>query len=119
MNLNRMLFRLYAIPVLLIVGSLITMYIFGSVIPDSFSNTALAGLGDSAKGFAPKAGLFLIVISLAWSLVSSISLWKWYQGSSSIDYCHNCGGMTNYRQGIRGRSNYHKCMACGANRADR
>ena len=118
MNLDRMVFRLFAIPVLLLIGSLIAMYIFGYAIPENLSNTSLAGLGDNAKRFAPKIGLFLMAVGGVWVLFSSFSLWKWYQGSS-VDCCHNCGGMTSYHQGIRGRSNYYKCMACGTNRADR
>jgi len=118
MNLDRMLFRLYVKPVLIFFLSLGALFFFGYFVPNTLSSTLFAGLGDSSKIFAPKAFIALLIIGAMWFLWSSINLWKWYQGYSN-EFCHNCGGMTTYHQGIRGRSNYYKCMACGVNRANR
>lgn len=118
MNINRMILRLYAYPILLLIGSFLAMYILGSFISNQLSQTSLfLGIGDQTKSFAPTVGLILLGASLLWGLFSSFELWQWFNGRGG-ETCHNCGGMTVYHPNGR-YGPYFKCMACGKNRVDR
>jgi hypothetical protein len=118
MNLNKMLFKLYAFPILLLVGSLIVPYILSTVIPNHFAQSAiLTGIGKQTQSIAPMAGLILLGASLLWGLFSSFELWQWTKGRGG-ETCHNCGGMTEYHPNGR-YGPYFKCIACGKNRSDR
>ena len=118
MNFNKILFKLYIFPALLLIGSLVVPYILNTVIPNHFAATAmLSGIGKQTQSLAPMAGLILLGASLLWGLFSSFELWQWFKGTGG-EICHNCGGMTSYHH--KGRwGPYYKCMACGKNRADR
>lgn len=70
-------------------------YLMGFYSPISWASVAIFGIG------------------VMWALYISIQLWRWSEGKG--DSCH-CGGMLGaVRDGIRGRSDYRKCMACGDN----
>ncbi len=118
MNLDKMLFKLYIFPILLLVGSLVVPHILSTIIPNHLSqSTMLSGIGTQAKNLAPMAGLILLGSSLLWGLFSSFELWQWSKGRGG-ETCHNCGGMTVYHPNGR-YGPYFKCMACGKNISDR
>lgn len=113
---NRMLLRLYAIPLLLAVAAVVVLWVLGLVVPDLFAGSPyLAALGLKAQGLAlPVSGGFVVAATLA-GVWQTVRWWRWNTGRA--DFCHNCGGMVQDRDGRRGRGPYVHCLACGTNRS--
>lgn len=58
--------------------------------------------------------LGLFASGVLWMAVELFRVWQWEVGKDSV--CPRCGGMLGFvHQGIRGRSDYRKCMGCWGN----
>lgn len=114
--LDRMLLRLYAVPLLLAVAAVVALWVFGLVLPDIFAGSRfLAPLGRQFQGLALPACWVLTGAATLASAYQTFRLWRWNQGKG--DFCGNCGGMVATRNGRRGRGPYVHCLACGTNQA--
>jgi hypothetical protein len=113
--IEKMIFRLYAIPFLLLLGSLFADYFLGDWLPSRFAGVMIISqLSEKASSFAPWASGGLLVLSLAWAAHSSWRLWKWQQGGNGEPCCHVCGGLMDLHDGRYGL--YYRCLACGNTR---
>lgn len=109
---NRMLFRLFALPSLLLIFAFVGLHFFGHFVPDHFSGSAVfVGVANGSRALAPWVGVGLLLASLALFAVSFYRLWRWSQGNS--DCCFTCGGIVDQKHGRYGP--YKHCLACGRN----
>ena len=107
-----MLFRLFALPVVLLILSVVGLHFLGDFAPNWLSGTAvLEGLGNRSRAAAPWVGAGLLLAALVLFAVSFYRLWRWYQGNS--DSCFTCGGIVEYKHGRY--EPYTHCLACGNN----
>jgi len=59
------------------------------------------------------AALAVFGIGLLFALQAGYQAWRWADG---LDLACDCGGMLgSTRDGIRGQSDYRKCLGCGRN----
>jgi hypothetical protein len=113
--LNRMLLRLFALPLFLLVSALAVLLFLGWFIPSQFrASPFLDGLGQQAAGLALPAYCVLIAAAVLVAIYQSVRLWRWRQGKG--DFCDNCNGIVSVCNGRRGRGPYVHCLACGKNR---
>jgi hypothetical protein len=113
--LDRMLLRLYAYPILLLVASPTAGYFLGVWIPSRFAGPVIEQLGQQAASIAPWISGGLLIGSLLWGAYSTLRFWRWYQGTSEETCCHVCGGLVDMKEGRYGL--YYKCLACGKTRS--
>jgi hypothetical protein len=111
--LDRMLLRLFALPLVLLLVALATLWLLGSFVPDQLGNTLFAGLGQQAIGLSLPAFLLLSGAAAVIAAYQGFQLWRWHEGKT--DCCHYCGGMVTVRDGRYGL--YVHCLACGKNRS--
>lgn len=103
------LIRNFACPACLLVGAVILKVVAVNVATSAY----LAGL------YAPIswASVGVLGVALLLALLAGYRAWRWSEGQWPT--C-DCGGMLGrVRDGIRGRSDYRKCMGCGRNHPDR
>jgi hypothetical protein len=63
------------------------------------------------------ASLAAMLAALGLGAIAAYSLWRWERGEALI--C-DCGGLLGReRDGVRGRTDYRKCLACGKNVSSR
>ncbi len=109
---NRMLLRLFALPVLLLILAGFGLYFLGEFLPHWFSgSTMFESLGTSSRAAVPWVVSGLLLAALAFFTVGFYRLWRWDQGKS--DCCFICGGIVDNRHGRYGH--YKHCLACGKN----
>ena len=112
--IDRMIFRLYIVPSLLLFASLASSWLFGEAIPDHLAKSKiLYGLASTSYKFASWVSLCLLAASLIGYVAQSYKLWQWRNCRG--DFCVNCGGIAVARNGRYGP--YYHCLACGINRA--
>jgi len=111
--LNQMLLRLFAVPLLLLLGALLALLFLGSFVPHQMNSTILAGLGQQAAELALPVFWGFVLAAVVTALYQGFQLWRWHQGKTDI--CDNCGGMVSMRNGRYGP--YMHCLACGKNRS--
>lgn len=114
-RINRMLLRLFALPLVLVLAALALLWFFGLLVPDMLDSKILAGLGEQSAELALPVFLIAIGGAVLIALYQGLQLWRWHQGKT--DVCHNCGGMVAMRNGRYGP--YVRCLACGKKRSDR
>lgn len=106
---NLMFIRTYAPSVALAMGALLLMWL----LPDDTNNPFLKVFSDIFL-WVPLIVLTVSAVSAVWA---TFRLRQWEQGDALA--C-DCGGLLGReRPGIRGRSDYRKCLACGRNCASR
>ena len=109
---NRMLFRMFALPIFFLVLAIVGLHFLGDFVPNRLSGSAvLEGLANGSRTAAPWVGAGLLLASLVLFTVSFYRLWRWNQGGS--DCCFTCGGIVDHRHGRYGQ--YKHCLACGKN----
>lgn len=109
---NKMLFRMFALPIFFLVLAVFGLYFLGDFVPNRLSESAvLEGLASGSRTAAPWVGAGLLLASLVLFVVRFYRLWHWSQGYS--DCCFACGGIVDHRNGRYGR--YKHCLACGKN----
>ena len=113
--LGRMLLRLFAPALLLLVASGAAAWFLGFFVPGLLKTTLFAALGQQARGLAGPAYYILSAAALLVALYQGFQLWRWHEGKA--DMCHNCGGMVAMRGGRYGP--YVRCLACGTTRSFR
>lgn len=112
--LNRMLFKLYIVPCLLLISSFIAIWFFGTAVPNHFSQSAiLVVIANTSYRIAPWVSLALCLASICWFISSTYKLWKW--DNCKGDLCIQCGGISVMRSGRYGL--YFQCLACRKNHA--
>ncbi len=112
--LDRMLLRLFGLPLLLLVMAPVALWFLGWFIPSQFhASPILNGLGQQVVGLALPACWALVGLATVVAIYQSARLWLWSSGKT--DSCHNCGGMVSDRNGRYGP--YVHCLACGKNRS--
>lgn len=113
---DRMLLKLYLAPTLLLVASILSLWIFGDLIPDYLSHSKLfVPLANTVKQFTGWVSISLTLTAILWYTSSTYRVWRWQRCEG--DLCYTCGGITVYKVGRYGP--YFHCIACGKNRADR
>lgn len=111
---DRMLIKLFAMPVLLLVGSLTAMWFLGNYIPDVFNQTPLfANVVKRSAHAAPYVGAALFIWAVMQGIGKALVLRAWLRGE--CDSCSRCGGIVDTRMGRYGI--YDHCLACGKNRS--
>ncbi|WP_157933766.1 hypothetical protein [Alloalcanivorax mobilis] len=109
---NRMLFRLFDFPILLLVLAIVGLHFLGDLVPNWFSGSAvLEGLANGSRAAAPWVASALMLASFFFFTVNCHRLWRWNQGNS--DCCFVCGGIVDHKHGRYGP--YKHCLACGKN----
>ena len=110
-----MILRLYFIPIALVIGSFLSIYILGIYIPNSFQGSVLfSKLSESAVFYAPRVFWIGIFLALLFAICPSFRLYKWGKGETDgTELCPRCGGLTSFKTGRYGP--YMKCLACGKN----
>jgi hypothetical protein len=112
--LDRMLLRLFAVPLILLLSAPVALWLLGSYIPSEFAGKFIIdGLGQQAASLALPACWVLVGLATVVAIYQSVRLWLWSSGKT--DSCHHCGGMISAREGRYGP--YVRCLACGANRS--
>lgn len=110
---DRMVFRMFAAPALLVLGAAIAAIVFRWWIPSRLSHqplmSALVEASHQAATYVP-AGLLLWSGILAFGQL--LELWQWRAGRA--DSCHHCGGAVRLQEGRWGF--YFRCYACGRTR---
>jgi len=112
---DRMVFRLYIGPVLLLILAIFAQFMTNHIV-ETGKTSAMTGI--IANGIAPIfywAFIGLIAWSSLWALFSTWCLWKWEQVDSNEPCCHVCGGLLDLKNGRYGY--YYKCLACGKTRS--
>ena len=105
-----MLWNLFKVPIVLLVGSIIVVYTLGSLIPRTFSKSSMLGkAAELSLAVAPWAGLTLLLCAVVYFFGSGYRLWRWNNGGSNV--CSRCGGMVDQKEGRYG--SYLRCLACG------
>lgn len=109
--MNRMLLRLFAVPMLLAGGSIVALWFFGWFIPGQFHDKPLlATLAEQSAQAAPWVAGALWLASVAIAAAQGHNLWRWRRDEAPS--CHQCGGlMSSLRDGRYGL--YSRCFACG------
>ncbi|MBT9100240.1 hypothetical protein KFZ76_21305 [Methylovulum psychrotolerans] len=102
---TKMLIRLYALPILFLLGSLIVMTFIG----EEQESRLLAGVFELLNNVALWLSLILFVLFVITGLYASFLYWRWHDGKSQ-KICHVCGGMVVEKYGRFGA--YSKCLAC-------
>lgn len=111
---DRMLFRLFALPLFLLVMAVVTLWFLGWFVPGQFSASPfLAPLGQQAQRLALPICCVLTGAATIAATYQTVRVWLWTAGKT--DSCDNCGGMVRYRNGRYGP--YMRCLACGMNRS--
>lgn len=108
-----MLLRLFALPFVLLLVALATLWFLGSFLPNQLENTPFASLAQHAIAFSLPAFLLVSGAAAVIAAYQGFQLWRWHEGKT--DCCHNCGGMVRVRDGRYGL--YMHCFACGKNRS--
>lgn len=99
--------KAYAIPAYITLLAFIVKYVSLSMTKSAY----LVGFYSPISW----ASLGIFGVGMLWSLMVSYRVWCWAEGR---DVACSCGGMLGFvRDGVRGRSDYRKCMACGSNLA--
>ncbi|MDD5277336.1 MAG: hypothetical protein PHR16_14805 [Methylovulum sp.] len=104
---TKMLIRLYALPILFLLGSLMLM-VFTE---ERQENRLLAGVFELLNNVALWLSLILFVLFVITGLYASFLYWRWRDGKFQ-EICHVCGGMVVEKYGRFGA--YSKCLACSA-----
>lgn len=112
MMLNRMLFRLYLIPCLLLISAFVSLWLFGNIIPSHLAQSdILLSLANTSYNLSPWVSSGLSIASLVTFALSSYKLWQWERCKG--DFCTHCGGITVFKYGRYGP--YFHCTACSKN----
>ncbi|WP_431065702.1 hypothetical protein [Methylotuvimicrobium sp.] len=107
---NKMLLRLYAMPLLFLVGTFIVL-IAEDILQAATATPYMFNVLYMALWWV---SLLLLGVACITFLYSTFLLWKWDKGEAA-EMCHICGGIVTDRNGKYGP--YYKCLACGANRS--
>jgi hypothetical protein len=84
-------------------------FILKAIVVNMADSAHLAGL-VTPFSWVPLA---VFSIGLLFALHTGYRTWRWSEG---LDLACDCGGMLgSVRDGIRGRSDYRKCLGCGRN----
>jgi hypothetical protein len=111
---NKMLLRLYTMPLLFLVGTFIVL-IAESILPAATATPNMyTGIINVLYMVLWWASLLLLGAACITFLYYTFLLWKWDKGEAA-EMCHVCGGMVTDRNGKYGP--YYKCLACGTNRS--
>lgn len=106
---NLMFIRAYAPSMAFMAAATLLLWL----LPKSTDSPFLAIFTDIFR-WLPLTTLAIGSISALWA---TFRLWQWQQGHSLT--C-GCGGLLGReRAGIRGRTDYRKCLACGQNWSSR
>lgn len=97
MLLDRMLLRLFAPALLLLLAALASLWFLGVFVPHQLDNTLLAGLGQQALGLVRPVFFTFLAAAALTALYQGFQLWRWQKGKTDI--CHKCGGMVSMRSG--------------------
>ncbi len=109
---NRMLFKLFLLPIALLLGSIVSMFVLGNLLPSHFEAIPMfSKLSEQSLNSAPWVGALLLLGSIVFFWISFARLWNWQKGSAAS--CSECGGMVDQKLGRYGR--YLHCLACGKN----
>ena len=106
---NWMLVRAYAPSMALTLAAMLLVWL----LPKNTDNPFLAVFSDIFRWLP----LITLAMGLVLTLWTTFRLWRWQQGDALT--CE-CGGLLGReRPGIRGRTDYRKCLACGQNWSSR
>lgn len=97
---KRMLLKLFWLPVLLLLSSVLVTEVLGRFVPLLFSVPMFVKLAEGAYWLEGWAGLALFVMAILSAIPPSLQLWRWSQGSEAS--CFRCGGLVEFRTGRYG-----------------
>lgn len=106
---NLMFIRAYAPSIAFSAAAMFLLWL----LPGKTDNPFLAVFADIFR-WLPLLAMGISVVLAIWT---TVRLWQWQQGNAIS--CE-CGGLLGReRPGIRGRTDYRKCLACGRNSSSR
>ncbi|MCK5121498.1 MAG: hypothetical protein KAQ91_05920 [Methylococcales bacterium] len=111
---TKMLIRLYAWPMILLLFSLLLQTQAESAQVIVKKVPLLTMVGNFINIGMLWGSLLVLGVAVILFLYESLKLWHWYKGSDD-EVCHVCTGMVSHRKGKYGP--YYKCLACGSNRS--
>lgn len=105
--MNYLIFRLFAKPVLTIIGSVFLYAVMAYWLPQKFSASPfLNPLGLAIQEHSSLVPLALTLFGFTWCLLNGYRLWQWSEGEEPC--CPNCGMMMEEKVGRYGA--YLRCM---------
>lgn len=114
--IDKMLFRLFFLPILIIISGEIASIMFTNQVHLLDKNSIFYPILGQIFWYFVIASLLFSGSGFLWFLINIFHLRTWYLGKSQ-DICPNCGGMVEYHSGRFGE--YMKCLACGKNTKSR
>lgn len=111
--MNWMLLKLFRIPIFLFICSFAFLFIAMNGFDGMGHSTLFSGISDLFIKGTALLSIVLFSISVIWTIYCGYRLWCWEKGSG--DFCNNCGGITEYKNGRYGP--YQKCLMCRTNKS--
>ena len=109
---NKVLIKLFGYPVLLIIGSPLTMLLFNSWLAASFAESTLVGTEDFFRTLVLWVGTSAFAFGWGWLSLRCYRHCQWETGNSNC--CHECGGIVITK--TKKNESYLHCLICESDR---